>query len=547
VSLPDKGDASPLTRADLASHRLLERRLIELTPRGNVPVVSEETESAAAADAELTAAAGYGAAHDSRRGSVDGGSRPADDSWRASVDGGFRPADDSWQERGAPFVNPDTIVFPGVDAGGDPIEDEPETGSDTALRRLSLAPAVWLVDPLDGTKEFIGRNGEFTVNVALCVFETIAGPGRGARWLGQGWDDVGRPLSGSAEAGSGGRGLGGLDAGACRPVAGAVHAPALGATWVAVPGGKAWRLDAPASDRPSGLRPLVGLGLNHSAGRAAAVQAEVESSRIAAAAAEAARQAAVERGDEPVAVAEETAAAFTAAAPDLSSRPLRVVASASHGGGGKGREGIDGLSGPSLEFVQMMTDHAAAEDAPTMATMERDEFAAEANAGDANAADSNTAASRAHRPPPVLERRGSSLKLVALADGTADVYPRLGSTTYPWCSAAGIAIVRSTGGEVWSAGGGGRGFSDGGTNGVDGTDGLTDGGSDSALPAGDLEMDDWRGALRRAAPLALDGTGRRNVGWFVAASAGSRNEVMAAAWARAEGNDGEDEDTTTKP
>lgn len=30
------------------------------------------------------------------------------------------------------------------------------------------APALfWLVDPLDGTKEFISRNGEFTVNVAL--------------------------------------------------------------------------------------------------------------------------------------------------------------------------------------------------------------------------------------------------------------------------------------------------------------------------------------------------------------------------------------------
>ncbi len=28
-------------------------------------------------------------------------------------------------------------------------------------------PAFWLVDPLDGTKEFISRNGEFTVNVAL--------------------------------------------------------------------------------------------------------------------------------------------------------------------------------------------------------------------------------------------------------------------------------------------------------------------------------------------------------------------------------------------
>ncbi len=28
-------------------------------------------------------------------------------------------------------------------------------------------PRYWLVDPLDGTKEFIGRNGEFTVNIAL--------------------------------------------------------------------------------------------------------------------------------------------------------------------------------------------------------------------------------------------------------------------------------------------------------------------------------------------------------------------------------------------
>jgi 3'(2'), 5'-bisphosphate nucleotidase len=28
-------------------------------------------------------------------------------------------------------------------------------------------PRYWLVDPLDGTKEFVSRNGEFTVNVAL--------------------------------------------------------------------------------------------------------------------------------------------------------------------------------------------------------------------------------------------------------------------------------------------------------------------------------------------------------------------------------------------
>jgi len=30
-----------------------------------------------------------------------------------------------------------------------------------------IGPAFWLVDPLDGTKEFISRNGEFTVNIAL--------------------------------------------------------------------------------------------------------------------------------------------------------------------------------------------------------------------------------------------------------------------------------------------------------------------------------------------------------------------------------------------
>ena len=31
----------------------------------------------------------------------------------------------------------------------------------------AVPPRFWLVDPLDGTKEFISRNGEFTVNIAL--------------------------------------------------------------------------------------------------------------------------------------------------------------------------------------------------------------------------------------------------------------------------------------------------------------------------------------------------------------------------------------------
>ena len=34
-------------------------------------------------------------------------------------------------------------------------------------KALDPAQAFWLVDPLDGTKEFINRNGEFTVNIAL--------------------------------------------------------------------------------------------------------------------------------------------------------------------------------------------------------------------------------------------------------------------------------------------------------------------------------------------------------------------------------------------
>lgn len=47
----------------------------------------------------------------------------------------------------------------------------------------------WLVDPLDGTKEFISRNGEFTVNIALVeerrpVLGVVLAPARGIAWWG---------------------------------------------------------------------------------------------------------------------------------------------------------------------------------------------------------------------------------------------------------------------------------------------------------------------------------------------------------------------------
>ncbi len=44
-----------------------------------------------------------------------------------------------------------------------------EEGNEMEYSQRKTWPVFWLVDPLDGTKEFIKRNGEFTVNIALVV------------------------------------------------------------------------------------------------------------------------------------------------------------------------------------------------------------------------------------------------------------------------------------------------------------------------------------------------------------------------------------------
>jgi 3'(2'), 5'-bisphosphate nucleotidase len=49
-------------------------------------------------------------------------------------------------------------------APGLPIVSEEAAGSG---RVAAVAERFWLVDPLDGTREFVARNGEFTVNIAL--------------------------------------------------------------------------------------------------------------------------------------------------------------------------------------------------------------------------------------------------------------------------------------------------------------------------------------------------------------------------------------------
>ena len=42
-----------------------------------------------------------------------------------------------------------------------------EEGKDIPYDERKKWDFYWLIDPLDGTKEFIKRNGEFTVNIAL--------------------------------------------------------------------------------------------------------------------------------------------------------------------------------------------------------------------------------------------------------------------------------------------------------------------------------------------------------------------------------------------
>lgn len=69
-----------------------------------------------------------------------------------------------------------------------PVLSEESAPIDT-IERLSW-PTYWLIDPLDGTKEFINRNGEFTVNIALIQnhapsFGIVHVPAQGLTYVGK--------------------------------------------------------------------------------------------------------------------------------------------------------------------------------------------------------------------------------------------------------------------------------------------------------------------------------------------------------------------------
>ncbi len=75
--------------------------------------------------------------------------------------------------------------LPHLAAGIPVLSEESEAAHAYAVR--GGWQTLWLVDPLDGTKEFISRNGEFTVNVALIqggrpILGVVAAPAMGTTY-----------------------------------------------------------------------------------------------------------------------------------------------------------------------------------------------------------------------------------------------------------------------------------------------------------------------------------------------------------------------------
>ncbi len=117
---------------------------------------------------------------------------------------------------------------------------------------LNGVQQFWLVDPLDGTKEFINRNGEFTVNIALIenhqpVLGVVLAPALGK---------TGRLYSGA-------RGLGAQveDEQGCRAIHCRIPSPAVGMTIVASRShGDAAALDAFFAERQIKVDRLLAAG-----------------------------------------------------------------------------------------------------------------------------------------------------------------------------------------------------------------------------------------------------------------------------------------------
>lgn len=124
--------------------------------------------------------------------------RAAGDAVLSVYERGIGRDDVAWKADDSPLTEADRVSHDVICSGlaswapGIPVISEEGRAAD---RQPPAGGLYWLVDPLDGTKEFIKRTGEFTVNIAL--------------------------MEGS------------------RPVAGLVYAPVLAKAWVGGPAGAA--------------------------------------------------------------------------------------------------------------------------------------------------------------------------------------------------------------------------------------------------------------------------------------------------------------------
>lgn len=80
-----------------------------------------------------------------------------------------RPFDAAAKSDGSPVTEADqaaeAVILAALETTGIPVLAEESVA---AGRIPALGRRFFVVDPLDGTREFVKRNGEFTVNIALC-------------------------------------------------------------------------------------------------------------------------------------------------------------------------------------------------------------------------------------------------------------------------------------------------------------------------------------------------------------------------------------------
>lgn len=88
------------------------------------------------------------------------------------------------KENGSPLTEADLASAAIIERALTSVSGLPVVCEESTTGALPDGDMFWLVDPLDGTKEFINRNGEFTINIALIhkgepVVGVIAAPALG--------------------------------------------------------------------------------------------------------------------------------------------------------------------------------------------------------------------------------------------------------------------------------------------------------------------------------------------------------------------------------